>query len=443
MSLVERDPEIFKLIQEESERQNNGLELIASENFTSKAVMETLGTCLTNKYSEGQVGARYYGGNKVIDRVESLCKNRALETFNLNPEEWAVNVQALSGTGANLAAYCAILDVGDKIMGLDLPCGGHLSHGYQTKTKKISQVSIFFETQGYGLDAETQLIDYDAMEKQALEFKPKLIIAGASAYPRDWDYKKIRTICDSIGAYMMADIAHISGLVATKEQNNPFEYCDIVTTTTHKTLRGPRSGLIFSKKEFEQRIDFAVFPRLNGGPHNHQIAAVAVALKEAQTEDYRNYCRQIKKNCTTLANYLINHGYTLMTSGTDNHLILWTLKPQGLSGSKFEKICDRVNITLNKNTVYGDKSAFSPSGVRMGTPALTTRGLTETDFVKVGEFLHRLVKLSQQIMETCETKKLSEFITKMELFNKDLDAIQKEVVDFSSKFKDINDLSTH
>ena len=272
--LSKKDPKLFNLILKEYNRQKTSLELIASENFTSKSVMECLGSVLTNKYSEGQVGARYYGGCQVIDEIEQLCKERALSAYSLNPNVWSVNVQPYSGSPANMAVYLGLLRPHDRIMGLDLPSGGHLTHGFYTKNKKISATSIVFESFPYKI-REDGYIDYDALETIARDYKPQMIICGSSAYPRDFDYRRFKQIADINGSYLLCDMAHISGLVATSKMNSPFEYCDVVTSTTHKTLRGPRSGIIFSKKELSEKIDFSVFPGLQGGPHNHQIAALA------------------------------------------------------------------------------------------------------------------------------------------------------------------------
>ncbi|CAG8617320.1 9987_t:CDS:2 [Dentiscutata erythropus] len=413
-SLQEEDKEIYDLIQKEKYRQFSGLELIASENFTSLSVMEANGSPLTNKYSEGLPGARYYGGNEYIDQVENLCRKRALQAFQLNSEEWGVNVQPYSGSTANFCALTALLQPHDRLMGLDLPSGGHLTHGWQTSKKRISSSSIYFESMPYRSNPETGYIDYDKLEENANLFRPKLIICGASAYPRDFDYVRLRKIADQHSAYLMADIAHISGLVATREANNPFELCDVVTTTTHKTLRGPRAGLIFFRKkkneDLENRVNNAVFPSNQGGPHNNTIAAVAVALKQVATPEFKQYAKQVRANAKALGDALLSHGYKLVTDGTDNHLILWDLKPLKLTGSKVEKICDMVNITLNKNSVLGDVNMVSPGGVRIGTPALTSRSFKEEDFVKVAEYLHRVVQIAVQVQEKAGSKMMKDFV---------------------------------
>lgn len=389
-SLQEFDPILATMIHSEERRQRVGLELIASENFCSKAVRQALGSCLTNKYSEGGVGKRYYGGNEFIDQIESLCMERALSLYSLDDTEWGVNVQPYSGSPANFAVYTALLNPHDRIMGLDLPSGGHLTHGFQTQKKKVSATSVYFESMPYQVSSETGLIDYDDMERRARMFLPKLLIAGGSAYPREWDYARMRQIADAVGAKLMVDMAHISGLVAAKQAVNPFEYADVVTSTTHKTLRGPRSGMIFGKCNLMQDINAAVFPSLQGGPHNHQIAALAVALKEASQPEFTDYAARIVANAKALAQGLGNRGHVLATGGTDNHLMLWDVRSQlGLTGSKVEKVLDLASITTNKNSIPGDTSAINPGGVRLGTPALTSRGLDEKDFDCVAEFLHR------------------------------------------------------
>ncbi|KAL0698108.1 hypothetical protein Bca4012_054230 [Brassica carinata] len=362
----EVDPEVDEIITKEKNRQFRSLELIASENFTSRAVMETVGSCLTNKYSEGLPGKRYYGGNEFIDQLETLCQNRALATFRLDSTKWGVNVQPLSGSPANCAVYTAILKPHDRIMGLDLPHGGHLSHGFMTAKRRVSGTSIYFESMPYRLDESTGIVDYDMLEKTAVLFRPKLIIAGASAYSRDFDYPRMRKymkIADSVGAFLMMDMAHISGLVAASVLADPFEYCDIVTTTTHKSLRGPRGGMIFFKKdpvngvELESAINNAVFPGLQGGPHNHTIGGLAVCLKHAQSPEFKAYQKRVVANCRSLANRLVELGFKLVSGGSDNHLVLVDLRPLGMDGARVEKILDMASITLNKNSVPGERAS--------------------------------------------------------------------------------------
>ncbi|TYJ52402.1 hypothetical protein B9479_006977 [Cryptococcus floricola] len=402
--LAEADPEISSLIEKETWRQFSGLELIASENLTSLAVMEANGSILTNKYSEGLPGARYYGGNEFIDVIENLTKERALKAFNLDPKVWGVNVQPYSGSTAKQ----------DRIMGLGLPDGGHLTHGYYTAKKKITASSIYFQSFPYRVDPKTGIIDYPQLETNANLYKPRLVVCGGSAYPRDWDYARLRKIADAQGAYLLSDMAHISGLVAAAEQNSPFEYCDVVTTTTHKTLRGPRAGLIFFRKDkeadLEARVNAAVFPACQGGPHNNTIAGIAVALKQAADPAFKAYAKQVRANAVAMAAVLFKHGYNLQTDGTENHLILWDLRPIGLTGSKVEKICDAAHITLNKNAVAGDTSALVPGGVRIGTSALTSRSMLEPDVEQVAEFLHRVVQIALKTQQEAGSKLLKDFV---------------------------------
>jgi len=369
---------------------------------------------LTNKYSEGYPGKRYYGGNEFIDSVEKLCQSRALTAFGVDAKEWGVNVQPYSGSPANFAVYTGLLNPHDRIMGLDLPSGGHLTHGFYTAKRKVSATSIFFESLPYAVDASTGLIDYKALRRDAKIFCPKIIVCGGSAYPREWDYKEFRKIADECKALLMCDMAHISGLVAAGVVDSPFKYCHIVTTTTHKTLRGPRAGMIFYRKDdkykFGPKIDNAVFPSLQGGPHNNAIAGIAVQLKQVATPEFKAYAQQVINNSRACAEALVAHGYSLATGGSDNHLILWDLRPTGVSGARMQEVCDTVGITLNKNSVFGDRSALSPGGVRIGSPALTSRGLKEADFKVVAEFLHRAVLISKACMQICGPKhKLSKF----------------------------------
>jgi glycine hydroxymethyltransferase len=444
------DPELLSLMRREKQRQKRCLEMIASENFTSKAVLQALGSAFTNKYSEGLVGQRYYGGNEVVDEMETLCQQRALTCFNLDPALWGVNVQPLSGVPANFAVYTGVVEMHGRIMGLDLPDGGHLSHGFFTPTKKISATSLFFESMPYKLDPATGLIDYDRLAENARLFRPKMIVAGVSCYSRNLDYARFRAIASEVDAYLMADMAHIGGLVAAGVTPSPFEFCDIVTTTTHKTLRGPRSGIIFYRKgvrkvtpkgdkvlyDLERRINEAVFPGLQGGPHDNVIAAVAVALKEASSAEFKVYQRQVVTNAQALSTALQTRGYTIVSGGTDNHLLLLDLRPAGTEGAYAERVLEGGGMAVNKNTCPGDKSALRPSGLRLGTPALTSRGLNEKDMDKVAEFIHRGIQLAVEAQKGCGPT-LKDFKAHLEsdaALKEKLNLLRTDVETFASSF---------
>ncbi|KAK9095974.1 hypothetical protein Sjap_021471 [Stephania japonica] len=448
------DPDVHEIMEREKLRQVKGIELIASENFVCRAVMEALGSHLTNKYSEGMPGSRYYCGNQYIDQIELLCCKRALEAFHLDPNCWGVNVQPYSCTSANFAVYTGLLLPKDRIMGLDTPSGGHLSHGYYTPNgKKVSASSIFFESFPYKVNPQTGYIDYDKVEERAVDFRPKILICGGSSYPREWDYSRFRQIADKCGAVLMCDMAHISGLIAAKVCANPFDYCDIVTSTTHKSLRGPRGGIVFYRKgakprkrgtllnyydesdryDFEERINFAVHPSLQGGPHNNHIAALAIALKQVATPEYKAYMEQVKKNAQALASALLRRKCKLVTGGTDNHLVLWDLRNLGLTGKHYEKVCEMCQITVNKSgAVFGDNGTISPGGVRIGTPAMTSRGCLEADFETIADFLLKAAQIACIVKR--ETAKLQKDFLEGLQTNKDIVELRNRVETFASQF---------
>ncbi|MES2213733.1 MAG: serine hydroxymethyltransferase [Patescibacteria group bacterium] len=381
-----KDTQIKKLIDSERKRQKKVINLIASENYVSKDVLEALGSELTNKYAEGYPTKRYYGGQTYADQIEMLCQERALKLFGLSDKKWRVNVQPLSGSPANLAVYVGLVPPGAKIMGMSLDHGGHLTHGH-----KVSATGKFWQQVPYGVDPVTEVINYDELRKIAEAEKPNLIVAGFTAYPRKVDFKKFREIADNCGALLMVDMSHFAGLVAGKAYSSPFEYADIVTTTVHKTLRGPRSAMIFSKldeRELYKKIDKAVFPGLQGGPHLNQIAATAVALKEAATPAFKTYAKQVVKNASTLAKELKKRGWKIISGGTDTHLILvdtW-MNGRGISGKEASDRLEAQGIIVNKNTVPGEtRSPMDPSGIRLGTAAETTRGKKEKDMIKIAE----------------------------------------------------------
>lgn len=388
-----KDTQIKKLIDTEKKRQKSVINLIASENYVSKDVLEALGSELTNKYAEGYPGKRYYGGNEIIDKVESLAIERALKLFNLKNTEWAVNVQALSGSPANVAVYLALVPHGGKIMGMSLDQGGHLTHGHKVSITGKNWIQV-----PYGVDKNTEVLNYDELKEIALREKPAIIVGGYTAYPRVVDFKKLREVADAVGALLMIDMSHFAGLVAGKEYPSPFEYADVVTSTVHKTLRGPRSALIFSKidaRELGKKIDKAVFPGMQGGPHVNQIAAVAVALKEAGTPVFKKYASQIKKNAKVLADELMKKGWKVISGGTDSHLILidtW-MEGKGISGKEASDRLEKEGIIVNKNAIpFDTRPPMDPSGIRIGTAAETTRGKKEKDMKKIAERIDKILR---------------------------------------------------
>jgi len=377
-----QDPELAEAMHDELMRQRDNIELIASENFVSSAVMAAMGSALTNKYAEGYPGHRYYGGCKYVDKVENIARERACKLFGADH----ANVQPHSGAQANLAAYLAFLEIGDTVMGMNLAEGGHLTHG-----SPVNYSGKAYNFVPYGVDPETGLIDYDEVRRIAFECKPKMIVCGASAYARVIDFKKIREICDEVGAYMMVDMAHIAGLVAAGEHESPVPYADVVTSTTHKTLRGPRGGLILCKEQYAKAVDKAVFPGTQGGPLEHIIAAKAVCFGEALRPEFKEYQHRVVENAKALADALIKNGFKLVSGGTDNHLMMLDLRETGVTGKELEQRLDSVNITANKNMIPNDPaSPFVTSGVRLGTPSATTRGFGKEEMKKIAEFIAKV-----------------------------------------------------
>jgi glycine hydroxymethyltransferase len=422
---MKKDTAIFKLIKEEKERQTRGIELIASENYVSDQVMKAMGSVLTNKYAEGLPNKRYYGGCEVVDKIEQLAIDRAKELFGA---AW-VNVQPHSGAQANAAVMLACLKPGDTILGFDLSHGGHLTHG-----SPVNFSGKLYRATFYGVDEKTGLVNYDKVEATAKKEKPKMLICGASAYSRDWDYVRLRKIADSVGALLLADISHPSGLIAKGILNDPLPHCHIVTTTTHKTLRGPRGGMIMMGKDFENPmgektlkgelkmmsacLDMGVFPGTQGGPLEHVIAAKAVAYGECLSDEYMLYCVQVIKNAQTMAKALIEKGYKIISGGTDNHCMLIDLRSKNLTGKEAEKTLGEADITVNKNMVpFDDKSPFVTSGIRIGTPAITSRGLKEKDCLKVVEFIDAALKNKDKPKELAKLKtKINTMMSKYPLF---------------------------
>ena len=397
------DPQIYELIQQEAARQSGSIRLIPSENYVSRAVMQATGSCLTNKYAEGYPGKRYYEGQQVTDLIEAVAIERAKKIFKADH----ANVQPYSGSVANLGAYNALAKIGETIMGLQLSSGGHLTHG-----SKGSITSKVFKSENYTVDPETGRLDYDEIEKLAQKVKPRIIISGYTAYPRQIDFERFKKIADSVGAYHVSDIAHISGLVAAGLHPSPVPHADIVATTTHKTLRGPRGGMLLCKEEHAAKVDKAIFPGQQGGPHMHTITAIAVALAEADTYEFIEYAKQIVANAKRLAQKLLEYGFKLVSGGTDNHLLLIDLRNKGIPGKKAAKALDRARIVSNFNTVPGDDaSPFNPNGLRLGTPAVTTRGMKEEQMDEIARFIHTVIehideetvieKVSREVLLLC------------------------------------------
>ena len=407
--ISEIDPEITQAIQAERQRQREGLELIPSENFVSRAVLQATGSVLTNKYAEGLPGKRYYGGCEKVDIAENLARDRAKQLFGCDH----VNVQPHSGSQANMSVFMAMLDPGDRFMGMELSHGGHMTHGLS-----INFSGKLYENFPYQVNKETELIDYDALQKKAEMVKPKMIIAGASAYPRIIDFKRFKEIADSVGAYLMADIAHIAGLIVAGLHPSPIPYADFVTTTTHKTLRGPRGGLVMCKEEFAKKIDKSILPGIQGGPLMHVIAAKAVCFKEAMEPEFKSYQEQIVKNCKVLADELINQGLRLVSGGTDNHLVLVDVIPKGITGKEAEQALEKAGITVNKNMIpFDDKPPLVTSGIRFGTPAITTRGMKEEEMKKIGNWISMVLNSpkDEELLERIRSD-VKEFCDKFPLY---------------------------
>lgn len=400
MNLETIDPELADIIKSETKRQSETLMLIPSENYTSVGVREAVGSVAMHKYSEGYPKKRYYQGNKYIDELEELCKRRAIELFKLNGDEWQVNVQAFNGSSANLAVLTGLCEIGDTIMGMSLTSGGHLSHGWQvSETQKVSLTSRIFKPVYYEVSPTTQVLDYDNIEKIAGANKPKIIISGGTSYPRDINYQRMGEIAKKAGAYYLADVAHEAGLIAGGVLPSPFEFADVVTMTTRKTLRGPIGALIFSRMELSSKIDRAVFPGLQGGPPNHQMAGVAVCLKEAGTNEYKSYSSEVLKNAQELAKELIDRGFDLVSGGTDKHLMVIDLTNKKIDGWLGALALERAGIVTNKSTIpFDTRSPFYPSGIRLGTPAVTTRGLKSEHMTQIADWIDRVIELSENFM---------------------------------------------
>lgn len=408
-----KDKVLSKLVAQEIDRQQKTINLIPSENYVSKGILEILGSPLTNKYSEGYPGKRYYAGNKFYDQIEILAQQRLLKLFKLG-KDWHANVQPYSGSPANMEIYFALMDPGDIMMGMSLAVGGHLSHGH-----KVNFSGRIYKSIQYGVDSQTGLIDYEAIEKMAYEHHPRVIVSGHSAYPREVDFKRIGNIAKKVGAFHVADISHIAGLVVAGLHQSPFEHADVVMTTTHKTLRGPRGAVIFCKEEYKERIDRAVFPGMQGGPHNNVIAAIAEMAFEDLTPSFKKYQKQILKNAKALSLNLKHLNFKLVTDGTDNHLMLIDLKTVELDGQTAQDLLEKAGITVNRNAILGDSSPFNPTGIRLGTPAVTTRGMKEREMKKIAEWFQRILivkedpeKIRKEVENFCAQFPLQETMLK-------------------------------
>ncbi|CAN5333848.1 serine hydroxymethyltransferase [soil metagenome] len=423
---------ILELIKKEEKRQSETLTMIPSENYTYPEVRQAVGSVLMHKYSEGQPGKRYYQGNSVIDEIELLCKINALALFKLTPDKWAVNVQALSGAPANLAIYNALINPGDKILSLYLPDGGHLSHGWKVGDKKITLVAKIYDVDFYHVSSGDYLIDYDELEKKAKEFRPKIIVSGGTAYPREINHKRISEIAHSIDAYYLADVSHEAGLIAAGVNTSPFEFADVVMMTTHKTLRGPRGALIFSQSDLSNRIDSSVFPGIQGGPHNEIIAGIAIALEKDNSKEFKIYANQVIKNAQELALKLQDLGLTIVTGGTDKHLLLIDLRPLEINSFFVANALEFAGIIVNKNTIpFDTASPFNPSGIRLGTPAITVRGMKEKEMDIIADWI-------ADIINHLEKENIKEsFIEKMSA-DKFIKEINSEVKALCSKFPNIS-----
>lgn len=451
-SLSIEGDEVVEYILQEQLRERHSICCIASENVTTRQIWEAQSSICNNKYAEGYPGSRYYGSCQFVDKIETVCQQRALKAFSVEPEQWGVNVQALAGSVANFEVYSALLKPHERIMGLYLPDGGHLSHGYQTEQRPISATAKYFESMPYRVDPETQLIDYDTLAKNVILYRPKILVAGTSAYCRLIDYKKMREIADSVGAYLMVDMAHIAGLVAAGVIPSPFEYADIVTTTTHKSLRGPRGAMIFFKRgvrsykkngdavyyDLENPINFSVFPGSQGGPFQSTIAALAVALKQVDSEEFKQYQQLVLKNAKALEDTFKKYNYKLVTNGTDTHMVLVSLREKGTDGARVEYVCEKANITLNKNSIPHDssKSAIVPGGIRIGAPSMTTRGMGVEDFTKIAEYVNKAVEFAVALQKSLpkEANKLKDFKNKVDEGHVELEDMKKEIFDWAGSF---------